>query len=61
MCITVLQTSCMRSTGAGAARMALSIITDFMRPLILGSMQDPEERRQQGRDYLRDREERADF
>ena len=41
--------------------MALSIITDFVRPLLLANMQDPEERRQQGRDYLRKADEKAEF
>lgn len=49
------------ATGVHSVAMALSIIVDFVKPLIRASMKDPEESRQAGREYLREREEAAEF
>lgn len=41
--------------------MIISVFSDFFGPLIRSGMEDPEDRREAGRQYLRDREEKADF
>lgn len=43
------------------AIMALSILVDFVKPMIRANMEDPEVRRQKEREYTRHREEVADF
>lgn len=41
--------------------MVVSIFSEFFGPLIRSGMEDPEDRREAARQYLRDREEKADF
>lgn len=41
--------------------MAMSIVIDFMRPLILSTLPDPEVRREQARQYLQKQEDKAAF
>jgi hypothetical protein len=41
--------------------MALSIMVEFFRPIIQKSMQDPEERREKERQYLRAHEDLANY
>jgi hypothetical protein len=41
--------------------MALSVMVEFLRPIIEAVIEDPEERRNKARQYLRDREDDAKY
>lgn len=41
--------------------MVVGIFSDFFGPMIRSAMEDPEDRREAARQYLRDREEKAEF